>query len=47
VAKLLTDKTFAQSERTIISSSARARAIRGDRANGLTQKNALVWWDQS
>jgi len=38
--QLLTRKPYAQSERAVISSSARAQAIRGDRANGLTQKNS-------
>jgi hypothetical protein len=41
LAYLLSCKICAQSEGRIISSSARAQAIRGDRANGLTQRIAL------
>ena len=39
--KRLSGKSCAQWEGRIISSSAQAQANRGDRANGLTQKNAL------
>ena len=39
--KLFAHETFAQSDGRIISSSIQARAIRGDRANGLTQRNAF------
>ena len=42
--QLLTRKSSAQSEGRIISSSARAHTIRGDRANGLTQKIASGRW---
>jgi hypothetical protein len=41
VAQLFTGKNCAQSELAISILPARTRAIRGDRANGLTQKNAL------
>ncbi len=40
--QLLTRKTYAQWEGRIISSFAGARAIWGDRANGLTQQNAFA-----
>jgi hypothetical protein len=37
----LTRKTYAQSEASITFSSTQAQAIRGDRANGLTQRIAI------
>jgi len=40
VAQLLTDKSCAQSELAISILPERAREIRGDHANGLTQKNS-------
>jgi hypothetical protein len=45
VEKLSTRKPFAQSERPIIQIPTSARAIRRDRANGLTQKNASAGGD--
>jgi hypothetical protein len=38
-------KTFGQSEGAIISDLARLQAIRGNRANGLSQKNSLAGGD--